>query len=82
MGAFAHLAAGVDRRGAIEEGYVEVAAGASRVGEEIASLVDAGGGDSCRRAERFDVGVLGKLDGAFHELGPEGSGRVSPLERS
>ncbi len=38
-------------------------------------------GDAFGRGEGFDVGVLGELDGAVHELGPDGSGGVGALER-
>ena len=60
---------------------VEGVAGAGGVGEEVGGLVDAGGGDAFGRGEGFDVGVLGELDGAVHELGPDGCGGVGALER-
>ena len=31
-------------------------------------------------AEGFDVGVLGELDGALHELGPDGRGGVGAFD--
>ena len=68
----AHLAAGVDGSGAVEEGDVEAVVGAGGVDEEVGGLVDVGGGDAFGSGEGFDVGVLGKLDGALHELGPDG----------
>ncbi len=43
--------------------------------------VDVGGGDAFGRDEGFDVGVLRELDGALHELGPDGSGGVRALHR-
>ena len=39
------------------------------------TVVMPSGGD-----EGFDVGVLRKLDGALHELGPDGCGGVCALE--
>ena len=79
--ALGHLAATVDRGGAVEESGIEGVAGASRVGKEICGLVDAGASDAFLRREGFDVGVLGEFDGAVHELGPDGSGGVGTLER-
>ena len=79
-GILAHLAAGVDGRSAVEEGDVDAVVGAGGVGEEVGGLVDASGGDALGRREGFDVGVLGKLDGALHELGPDGSGGMSAFD--
>ena len=80
LGALGHLAAGADRSGAVEEGCVEGAGGAGGVGKEAGGFVDSGGCDTFRRGEGFDVGVLGELDGAVHELGPDGGGGVGALE--
>ena len=77
---FAHLAAGVDGRGAVEEGSVEDVVGAGGVGQQAGGFVDAGGGDAFGCDEGFDVGVLGEQDGALHELGPDGSGGVGALQ--
>ncbi len=82
LGALGHLAAGVDRDGAVEECCVEGVAGAGGVGQEVGGFVDASDGDAFGRREGFDVGVLGELDGAVHELSPDGGGGVGALERT
>jgi hypothetical protein len=76
----AHLAAGVDGRGAVEEGDVEAIAWAGGVDQKTGWSVDVSGGDAFGRDEGFDVGVLRELDRALHELGPDGSGRVRALQ--
>ena len=80
MWALAHLAAGALRCRAVQEGDVEAVAGAGGVDQEVGGLVDAGAGDAFGCGERFDVGVLREQNGPLHELGPEGSGGISPLE--
>ena len=80
LGGLGHLAAGVLGSGAVEEGGVEGVVGAGGVGEEVGGPVDADGGDAFRCGEGFDVGVLGKLDGALHELGPDGRGGVGAFD--
>lgn len=77
---FTHLAAGVDGRGAVEEANVEAVAGAGGVDKETGGLIDLGDGDALGRAEGLDVGVLGKLDCALHELGPDGRGGVGAFD--
>lgn len=73
LGIFTHLAAVVLWGSAIEEGG-SVVAGAGGVGQQVRGLVEGNGGDALGRGERFDVGVLGELDGSVHELRPDGSG--------
>lgn len=72
LGAFGHLTAGVDWGRAVEKGDVEGVAGTGGVGQEVGGLVDAGGGDAFWGGEGFDVRILRKLDGAVHELRPDG----------
>jgi len=74
--ALAHLATGVDRRRAVEEGDVEAVVRAGGVDQKTGGPVDVSCGDALGSAEGFDVRVLGKLDSALHELGPDGSGGV------
>ena len=82
LGALAHLAAGIGGCRAVQECNVEDFTGACGVGKKAGGFVDAGGGDTFRRGEWFDVGVLRELDGALHELGPERSGRIGSLQRT
>ncbi len=74
LGGVVHLATGISGGGAVEEGCGEGVVGAGGVCEEVGGLVDAVVGDAVGWGEGFDVGVLGELDGAVHELGPDGSG--------
>jgi len=80
LGILSHLAAGVDGRSAIEEGNVETVVGAGGVHEKTGGLVDMGDGDAVGCGEGFDVGVLRKLDRAFHELRPYGSRSMSAFD--
>ena len=60
--------------GAVEEGGGEAVAGAGVVGEQVGGAVDADDVDAVGRGEGLHVGVLRELDGAVHELGPDGRG--------
>ncbi len=80
LGALGHLAAGVDGSSAVEEGHVEGGVGTGGVGAQVGGSVDAYVGDAFGGSEGFNVGVLGELDGALHELGPDGRGGEGALE--
>ena len=77
---FAHLAAGVDGSGPVKKGDLQGVVGAGGVGEQVGGLVDADGSDPRWCDEGLDVGVLGELDSAVHELCPDGCGRVCALQ--
>ena len=79
LGAFAHLGAGVLGLGAVEEGEV-VVDGAGGVGDEIGGAIEADGGDTFGGGEGLHVGVLGELDSALHEVGPDRCGGVGTLQ--
>ena len=74
-----HAGAGSGRNGSVKEGG-DVVVGAGFVRGQVGDLVDAYVGDAVRFGELVDIGVLRELDGALHELGPDGGGGEGSLE--
>src|SRR5690242_12383571 len=69
------MGAGIPRSRAVEKSRV-VVVGAGLIGEEIGVLVELDQIDALRDGEVARIGVLRKLNGAFHELRPDGGGEL------
>src|SRR5579859_47917 len=69
--AMAALLAGLRRLGAIDKGGIVVVR-ACRGGDLVGAFVQRKLNHTLRRAEGLDVRVVWQLDGALHELGPDG----------